>query len=224
MIREIDGSPLDPAVWGNKASELAKLVTLAAPVPPAICLRVGAIADTAGLRVVKSWISSHPASSYILRSSSLTEDLDSSAGAGTSITLSDIAGDATLTRELVINQLEPALQGGSVILQVQANCLYAGVAFVDQGIVAIEAGFRSLAATTSGEPPALVALMAKAELKVRLDRTQINQPVIGILHQVGNISKCLSKHYGERVNLEWVHDGISCWIVQARPLTCSLEL
>lgn len=222
MIREIDGSPLDAAVWGGKASGLAKLVAAGLPVPPALCFRPGAVAGPGGARIIQRWLSSHSASAYVLRSSSLIEDLDKTAGAGISTTLVGIAGEPTQLQALAVDQIEPALRGGSIILQVQADCLYAGVAFVDEGIVTVEGNFRSVTATTSGESPVLSATITATRLLLRLDRGEVGQPVVEVLRQVSALSRRAADSYGGRADIEWVHDGATCQVVQARPLTRKL--
>lgn len=223
MIREIDGSPLDALVWGGKASGLTKLVASAISSPPAICFLPNALSRSIDFHVIKHWLHSHPAEFYVLRSSSLVEDLESTAGAGISTTLTNVVPDADHIRKLVINQLLPTLRGGSIILQVQVKCLYAGVVFVDGSTVTIEANLYSNTATTSGEPPSLMASMNEDKLTARMDCRQIGQPIVSILRQVGKICIKLSQLYGEKLDIEWVHDGSSCQIVQIRPLTRSLE-
>lgn len=219
MIREIDGSPLDVTVWGGKASGLAKLVAFGLPVPSALCFRPGAVAGPGGAQVIQRWLSIHPARAYMLRSSSLIEDLDDTAGAGISATLVGLAGDPAHLQALAVDQVEPALCGGSIILQVQADCLYAGVAFVDDEVVTVEGNFRSVTATTSGESPVLTATITTTQLILRLNRGQMGQPIIKVLRQVSASSHRAAEIYGGRADIEWVHDGVTCQVVQARPLT-----
>jgi hypothetical protein len=220
MIREIDGSPLDPEVWGAKAAALAKLAAACLPVPPALCFRPGALNGQGGDRILGLWLARHPAASYVLRSSSLIEDLDDTAGAGISTTLIALPGDAAHLRSLVQGQLEPSLCGtGSLILQVQADCLYAGVAFVDDGTVSIEASHRSVTAITSGEPPEVTAVATAAQLSIRMTRDQAAQPVIEVLRQVIGCAIKAANIFGGRADVEWVHSGVACQVVQARPLT-----
>lgn len=222
MIREIDGSPLDAVVWGGKASGLAKLVAAGLPVPPALCFRPGALAGPGGAQVIQRWLGSHPSSAYVLRSSSLIEDLAETAGAGISTTLVGIAGEPARLQALAVDQIEPALRGGSIILQVQADCLYAGVAFVDEGIVTVEGNFRSVTATTSGESPAFSATITASQILLRLDRGQVGQPVVEVLRQVGALARRAADSCGGQADIEWVHGGAMCQVVQARPLTRKL--
>lgn len=224
MIREIDGSPLDVAFWGAKSAGLAKLVAVGAPVPPAVCFRPGALAGHGGQGVIARWLASHPARAYVLRSSSLIEDLDDTAGAGISTTLVGLPGEASHLQALTIEQLEPALIGGSIILQVQADCLYAGVAFVEGDMVEIEGNFRSVAATTSGEPPVVAATASATRLLLRMDRGQAGQPVIEVVRQVIVVASRAAGIFKGRADVEWVHDGMTCHIVQARPLTRALVI
>lgn len=219
MIREIDGSPPDASVWGAKAAGLAKLVAAGLPVPPALCFRPGALSGQGGEGVLGQWLAGHPAASYVLRSSSLIEDLDGTAGAGISTTLVGLPGDAVHLRSLVIDQLEPSLCGGSLILQVQADCLYAGVAFVDIGTVTVEASYRSVTATTSGEPPELTAVATADQLSIRMAKDQAGQRVIEVLRQVIACATRAADLFGGRADVEWVHSGVACQVVQARPLT-----
>lgn len=222
MIREIDGSPLDALVWGGKASGLAKLVAVGLPVPPALSFRPGAVAGSGGAQIIQRWLNSHPARAYVLRSSSLIEDLDDRAGAGISTTLVDLAGEPTCLQFLAVDQIEPTLQGGSVILQVQANCLYAGVAFVDNHVVTVEANLRSVTATTSGETPVMTATITASRIMLRLDRGHVGQPFIHVLRQVTALSVRAAEVYGGTADIEWVHDGATCQVVQARPQTRKL--
>jgi hypothetical protein len=224
MIHEIDGSPLDPSAWGAKASALAKLVALYLPVPPAICFRPGALNGQGGDRILRLWLASHPAPLYVLRSSSLIEDLATTAGAGISTTLVSLSGEPAYLLARARDEFEQSLRGGgSLILQVQADCLYAGVAFVDNGTVSIEASDRSVTAITSGEPPQLTASVTSAELSIHMTRRQTCQPVLEVLRQVAGCALKAATIFAGCADVEWVHSGVTCQLVQARPLTRKLE-
>lgn len=224
MIRELDGVPLDSTVWGGKASGLAELLALGLTVPPALCFLPGSVASSHGADVVQRWLDCHPASAYVLRSSSLIEDLNSTAGAGISKTLVGLSGDSTLFQVLAAKRIEPELGGGSIILQVQAECLYAGVAFVDNGVVTVEANFRSITATTSGATPILTARISATQLLLSFDRLHIDQPVVTVLRQVNDVARRAAEVCHGRADIEWVHDGEICHVVQVRPLTRKLAV
>ncbi len=225
MIVDLANAPLAPQLWGNKAAQLSRLASEGLPIPPALCLQPGAVTGLWRGRILDHWLEALTSDRVVLRSSTETEDRMDDAGAGQTVSLTDLPRSAEHLIRVIEQEIEPDLNrfhgGRCCILQEQIPCVLGGVAFQTSESLVVEGNLESSWATTSGEIPQvrLVSSGGAREWEF-VDHAAVQYQRFGL--QIESLSARTYAVMRAAVDIEWVFDGRTTFLVQARPVTASL--
>ncbi len=175
---------------------------------------------------LNAWLGLFPAENYVARCSPEFEDSLISANAGVTLMLTHIARDPDNLMASVTKKMDPELQsylgGACCIIQVQVECVFAGVAFVTHDGLLVEANYGSISATTSGLPPDVTAVFRTYRLELEKARGGPEVPIRRVMSQVHSIATRASQIFEGTVDVEWVFDETTTHLVQARPVTTDM--
>ncbi|MGV9675429.1 hypothetical protein ACWDSJ_09140 [Nocardia sp. NPDC003482] len=226
MIVDLANAPLAPSLWGNKAAQLSQLATEGLPVPPALCLQPGALTGLWRGRILDHWLEALVSDRVVLRSSTEAEDRMNEAGAGQTVSLTDLPRSSEHLIRVIEQEIEPDLNrykgGRCCILQEQIPCVLGGVAFMTTESLVVEGSFESSWATTSGEVPQ-VRLVSRGGVRdwEFVDHENVQYQRFAL--QIESLSARTHAIMRTPVDIEWVFDGRTTFLVQARPVTAPLN-
>lgn len=221
MISELHDRELQAEYWGNKAARLSTVAGLMPyRVPLALCIRAKAVREQrAVLILVSNWLKSSKARKVLVRSSLADEDGDGASHAGESLTSDELeARPDHITGTLfdfVDRQSSLKLGRGSLIVQQLALGERYGVAFISEGSVIIESGFKRGVITDSGKPEWRAVISAESARWTGDDFA----PPVTILKQFWVLSHELLQRFGDGLDVEWVLVCGCIMVVQVRPIT-----
>lgn len=225
MIVDIANAPLAPRLWGNKAAQLSQLATEGLPIPPALCLQPGAVTGLWRGNILGHWLAALTSDRVVLRSSTEAEDRPDDAGAGRTVSLTDLPRSAEHLIRVIEQEIEPDLNrfkgGRCCILQEQIPCVLGGVAFMTAEALVVEGNYNSSWATTSGEIPQL-RLVSHGGIR---EWEFVDHDCVQYQRFASQIESLAARTYAimrAPVDIEWVFDGRTTFLVQARPVTAPL--
>ncbi|ELR98355.1 glycerol-3-phosphate acyltransferase [Gloeocapsa sp. PCC 73106] len=223
---------LNPREVGQKAANLAQLLSWGYRVPDGLVLRPED--DPESLVADLTLGSSNP---LVVRSSAVGEDSDLSSAAGQYKTVLNITNREDLVsaiaacRESYNNpvarqyrqdqgQIEQKM---AVIIQKQINGVFSGVAFSrdplnqGDGAVVIEALPGDASQVVSGKiTPESYRIVVKDSPRItefKMAQTQVIEAIAQIAREVETL------YHGIPQDLEWTYDGEYLWLLQTRPIT-----
>ncbi len=228
----------DPQQVGEKAARLAQLLRAGFQVPPGWVIPAGATMDEALRAALSTTIQPDGERPWIVRSSALGEDTDTSSAAGQYRTLPDITTPDQLASSVQVCQdsyQEPEAvryrqqrqlpeSGMAVLIQHQIRGQISGVAFsrnpLDGGTqVVIEALPGGAEAVVSGQTtPVHLEIPISVTVVEDLPQQDLLSPEM--LRQLCDQIQAIEAHFhGIPQDIEWTWDGDQIWILQSRPIT-----
>ncbi|WP_433683368.1 PEP/pyruvate-binding domain-containing protein [Nocardia sp. CA-119907] len=225
MIVDLANAPLPPDLWGNKAARLSKLATEGLPIPPALCLQPGAVTGLWRGSILGHWLAALTSDRVVLRSSTQADDRRDDAGAGKTVSLTDLPPSTEHLIRVIEQEIEPDLSryegGRCCILQEQIPCVLGGVAFKTPESLVVEGCYDTPLATTGGEVPQL-RLVCRDGVRewefIDHDSVQYQR----LAAQIEDLATRVHTVMRTPVDMEWMFDGRSVFVVQARPVTAPL--
>jgi len=226
MIIDMANASLSSTLWGNKAANLSTLATEGLPVPPALCLQPGAVSGLTNTRFLDHWLSAIKSDRIIVRCSTEIEDTADDAGAGRTLSILNLPPSVDHLIRVISQEIDPELSkyrgGRCCILQEQIQGTLAGVAFKTERSLVLEANYGSSEATTAGETPEL-RVITEGGVR-RWEIAEYNR--IHYHHfarQVEQIAQNAYRLLKSPIDIEWVFDGRTTFLLQARPITANVR-
>lgn len=223
--------PLDAAICGEKAARLSVLKREGFTVPDGWVIP----ADTSDLETVARALVPSPQSPYIVRSSAIGEDGDTSSAAGQYLTVGPVetpaafidaiqaCRDSYQSESAIAYRQQRQLPDTSmaVLVQPYKRSRVAGVAFsrhpLDGAPFTVIESLPQAAAVVGGQQTPEHLEIAKADAPAEAWQSELLPEDIlqSLVEQVDRIEALF---HGIPQDVEWVWDGDRLWIVQSRPI------
>jgi len=232
MIAELTRHELPAELWGNKAARLSQAARLGFAVPPALCFQAGGLAGQATSAALSSWLACYRPKSVIVRTSSVREDIATSANAGRTVSVADCPPDVGAILSTVQQDILSTLPGWMgadnpglcVMVQEQLDAAFAGVAFLIGSRLTVELSIGSTSTVTSGALPDL-RLELPGTSVARAEGTAIGHvPVMAIGEALHRVCSGLREALDFEVDVEWAWSSGAISVLQVRPVTALLNI
>lgn len=219
----------DPAWAGNKAASLARAAAQGFPVLPGFVLATDAEPDGVGLRDAWTALSEGGVIPLVVRSSSTTEDAESSSMAGRFLSLTDVRGWRDFlqavagVRSSAVTDLGVAPM--AVLVQPAIEAVRGGVLFGidpvtgDRGRLVVECAPGPPHAIVSGEVTAARYVLTR---RGRVVEREPGPTRLGWRERrrLARLARRADRAFGGPQDVEWAVDRTGhLWLLQSRPVT-----